>query len=153
MCATYNELAIAIQESIDQLDFNLSDQFNHDSNISCGPNSSPQVENGVGDNDSEPPDDFNGCNDKMLPSAGDRISIIWPLEQKSYPGFVKSVNSDGTRVIHYDDDDLETLDLKNEIWNYCENTMSANLSGFVQKLHSNEQEAVSYTHLTLPTKA
>ena len=136
-----SDLTAMIQESIDQLDMNLVD---------CIDNSEqPQTaENADSRNENDQIGDFNGTNDETLPISGDRISIFWPIDNRYYTGTVQSVESDGIRVVHYDDDDVEKLNLSTENWKY-DATVSASTSGFSNTLQSNEP--VSYTHLTLPT--
>ena len=130
-----SDLTAMIQESIDQLDMNLVD---------CIDNSEqPQTaENADSRNENDQIGDFNGTNDETLPISGDRISIFWPIDNRYYTGTVQSVESDGIRVVHYDDDDVEKLNLSTENWKY-DATVSASTSGFSNTLQSNEQEVLS----------
>ena len=112
-----NELAMSIQESIDQLDFNLVDilspiEIGEHDEIHHSENHHIESEN----SESEPPGDFTCANSKNthnssvsdspnddLPATGDRISVYWPLENQYFPGTVNSIESNGFRVIQYDD--------------------------------------------------
>ena len=77
-----------------------------------------------------------GRNDDLI----DHVDIfIDPLEPKSFQHFF------GTNFIPGDDFSEDILE---EISQYFE--MDKDI--FLQKLHSNRAKAVSYTHLTLPTK-
>ena len=147
------ELASSIQDSIDQLDFNLvemtsgesdSDVISKDSEIDNDVNVTVNVIEDDFDVNNEPPDDFDGSNNGPLPTIGDRIAIYWPQDDKHYPGTVHSVNDDNTRVIHYDDDDIETLNLINETWHYVTNSsLQANSANFDCTLDSNEQSVLN----------
>lgn len=108
-----SELTNAIQESIDELEENLAGQLELHESIIRYIESTDEV----GECE-EHPGDFDMSSDNKRtttpPNTGDLISVYWPLENKYFTGTVKIFNSDRMRVIHYDDDDQETLNLVDE---------------------------------------
>lgn len=56
--------------------------------------------------------------DTRSPDFGSRIAVYWPLEHKLFPGNVNSINDDGKDVILYDEDEVETINLEEETWQY-----------------------------------
>ena len=72
-------------------------------------------------------DDFSTENLKAELSVGDRVSILWPLDEQFYPGTVESEAQDGRLQIHYDNGDTEQLDMKKEVWRF-NNALPANSS-------------------------
>ena len=63
-------------------------------------------------------DDFSTENPNAEPSVGDKVSVLWPLDAKFYPGTVMSEAQDGSRHIQYDDGDTEQLDMTTEVWRF-----------------------------------
>ena len=63
-------------------------------------------------------DDFSTENSNAEPSVGDRISVLWPLDDHFYPGTVESEAQDGLLHIQYDEGDTEQLDMTKEVWSF-----------------------------------
>lgn len=75
---------------------------------------------------------------------GDQISVLWPLDQKYYPGTVHSAEDDGRVNLHYDDGDTECLDMKKEVWKLT-NTLasSSSQSSSVLQVTSTEESVLT----------
>lgn len=132
-----HSLANSIQDSIDQLEFNLCDSV-----LSDNSNKETHGESEM-KKCSEPPGDFSGANNQPKPGTGDRISVYWPLDDQYYSGTVNSIDPNGSHVIHYDDDEIETLNLSNESWKFVStNSVVASTTAFNRVLESNEQEVL-----------
>ena len=70
--------------------------------------------------------------------------MYWTLENQYFPGTVNSIESNGFRVIQYDDNDIETLNLNDEKWDFeLPTTLNSAYSGFSTALKSNEEEVLS----------
>lgn len=50
------------------------------------------------------------------PVAGTRIEVYWKDSKKYYAGSVKLYGADGRALVHYDDGDVERLELASEKW-------------------------------------
>lgn len=145
---TNSDLAAAIQDSIDELDMTLADSINpsqdenqdSDNNVQSEDNNH-QHSTGDFDMDSDS-EQLYTAEDNQLPETGERVEIFWPLENQFFSGTIGNVHEDGTRDVHYDDDDFEVLNLDTENWK-LETTASALQAGFEYTLHSNEQDVLS----------
>lgn len=61
-----------------------------------------------------------------------------------FSGTLITIASNGSRVVHYDDNDIETLDLMREKWSYINSdTMNSATSGCDITLASNQQTVLS----------
>lgn len=50
-------------------------------------------------------------------NTGDKMEVFWPIQARYYPGIVSNYDeATGKHVIHYDDCDHETLDMRDEVW-------------------------------------
>lgn len=50
-----------------------------------------------------------------MPSVGDKIEIYWPIDDQYYPGIIGNYDEETDKFrVDYTDDDVETLDLRNE---------------------------------------
>lgn len=68
--------------------------------------------------------DFSSHSDQAEPCIGDKISVLWPLDKEYYPATVavtvvtvtvESQENDGRITVHYDDRDIECLDITKEL--------------------------------------
>lgn len=77
-------------------------------------------------------------NSSVLPVVGDAIQVFWQLKDQSFNSKVAKILDDSRPVIHYDDDDVETLQLSNETWRFT-STASASTARSAVKLEGGQQ--------------
>lgn len=69
---------------------------------------------------------------------------MWPFENQFFPGIVNSIYCNGSRVAHYNGDDIETLELMRENWKYISShTMNSATSSFDMTLASRKITVLS----------
>lgn len=78
--------------------------------------------------------------DPISVSTGDRFEVYWPLMDQFYSGTVKNI-TDNHDTVNYNDGDVETLQLQQEIW-LLPDMLSSLSDYFGSKLVSNEQEVI-----------
>lgn len=49
--------------------------------------------------------------------VGDKVEVLWPQDDKFYPGIVVDINGDKCEIL-YDDNDVEHLKMVNETWRF-----------------------------------
>lgn len=93
------DLTNSIQDAIDQLESNLSDNLEVNVDTQLGNEEIVQQAKEDTTSSSEPSGDFVGCSELKtpLPVTGDRIAVHWPLDHQFSSGTIQSVNDDGTR--------------------------------------------------------
>lgn len=77
------------------------------------------------------------------PDIGDSISVLWPLDDQFYDGIVHSQDPDGNVKIHYQDGDVENLDLTNETWKYTETSTANSAQPTVMSVETQEPEVLN----------
>ena len=112
-----------------------SSKEEHDPAVSHA--TSPDSENSAVDAD------FSAESSTVVPGIRDRISVFWPLQNQSFIGTVHSEAEDGRLNVHYDDGDVECLNISNERWQFA-NALAASSSTFPEslKLTSKENEVL-----------
>lgn len=83
------------------------------------------------------------------PNTGDSIEVYWPEDEQYYRGTVHEITPDNEHVIHYDDGDIETLNMESESWRPT-STDDPVLNGSsvqaLEQLKSSEQETLRAMH-------
>lgn len=140
-----DDFAASIVESIDQLDESihesieaLTENYNQETPLDACSVSS---------------DEYHTIDDPSisLPGPGDRIEILWPLDNCFYPGVVSSVENN-VHHINYEDGDAESLKLEDEEWRFGA-TLSSSSVFTGHSLISNEQHVLSLMLETLGNKS
>ena len=111
---TDDHLAVAVQDAIDQLAFNLDaviDEQESDTDDNANDNGTVSAELEV----------QNSTDERMTqPTVGDKVSVFWPEDEKYYSGSISKVSDGDPAKYHvsYDDGDREVLDLNSEVWKF-----------------------------------
>lgn len=141
-----NALANSTQESIDHLDFNLA-HYLENIDVEINNVQEEKCSEYKETNTDEAPCNFEIRSDQdcVLRKAGDCIHVYWPLEHKCCPGTVHSIYEDTKHIIHYDYEDVETLELENEIWKFDKfvSGTKPGTSNFNITLKNTEQDPLS----------
>lgn len=112
-----NDLTKLISDGIDHMDKEIEEYT--DQSIASEPENEHPSDDGR--SNIVRPTDFNPdlgiSDDNVVPQVGDSISVFWPMDDQFYPGTVHDVEND-QHTIHYDDGDVEVLNLSEEQWQY-----------------------------------
>lgn len=92
------------------------------------------------------PPDFWYTKDTVLPSVGDFVEVLWPLDNQFYSGHVSRIYDYNEYTIRYDDGDAEQIsDMNKETWHF---STSAVLRALTTSASSQSTEVISMTFLT-----
>lgn len=73
----------------------------------------------------------------------DQIEVWWPYDREYYPGKVAAILPDGRHRVHYDDGEVEELQLSDEQWRFRGDAAKRVSSSFVSDAHAPTLEVPS----------